>query len=291
MKTIYFVLPVLFILMLGLGIELKRKSFAEALKKPKPLLVGLTAQILLLPLITFVLIYYLKLSPVLAIGIMLIAACPGGTSSNVLSMLAGGDIALSVILTFASSFITLFTLPLIINLTFKTFYGSAAKISLSVPRTILQNFMLVILPIFCGYLLRKYAQNFARRLHNIIKKISMPALILMILFFSYNQKAKLFLHGSDLINITLIYIGLTIGIALLVSKLYSLKKTQERTIIIEVTIQNAALAISVAASPYLLNNIEFAVPAIVYAVIMNIIAFSYIIYLKKIPNYIFNRAN
>ncbi len=278
MPIIYIVIPVLFLLMLGLGIEIEPGSLKAVLKRPRALFTGLMSQILILPLVAFGFVHYLDVNPIFAVGIMLVASCPGGTSSNVLSMLVGGDIALSVTLTFFSSFITLFTLPLIVNATFQSFHGSGLTVELSVPKTIVQNFVLVILPLWMGYILRKKFNPFSAKLLRIIKKISLPCLMTMIVLFAFNHREKLFAHAQGLLGITILYILAAILLAIILSRLFSIGNKQRKTVIIETVIQNAALAISIATSPYLLNNGEFAIPAVLYAVVMNIVAFGYIFF-------------
>ncbi len=280
MEAIYFVIPVLFLLMLGLGLEIEPGALKSVLRRPKALLVGLLSQVVVLPLVAFGFVYLLGVPPLFAVGIMLVASCPGGTSSNVLSMLVGGDIALSVTLTFFSSFITLLTLPLIVNASFDFFYGSAVAVELSVVKTIVQNFILVILPLAMGYLLRQRFFIFAEKLLLIIKKISLPCLLAMIGLFTFNHREKIFAHGNGLMGITILYVALAIFVAVLLAQFFSIEKKQRKTIIIEIVIQNAALAISIATSPYLLNNGDFAIPAVFYAVVMNVVAFGYILFVR-----------
>ena len=156
MNTIWIVMPILIVLMFLLGIDLNREAFANVVKQPKAVLLGLAGQIVLLPLIAFAVAWALKLPPIYFMGLVLVACCPGGSSSNVFSMLAKGDVALSVTLTAVSSIVTLFTLPVI--MAFVTDFVSSTNgmdIHLPIGKLLVQNIVLLFVPLLAGSLFSK----------------------------------------------------------------------------------------------------------------------------------------
>ena len=196
MNTIFIVLPILTILMFDLGLALKPADFRLIAERPKPVIIGLVGQIILLPLIAWGLIlitnYELQitnsdfaLSPLFIIGIMLVACSPGGSSSNVFSMLARGDVALSVTLTACSSILTLFTLPLIMAWV-TAGVGEAVNIHLPVGKLLIQNIVLMVVPISVGFIVNLYRPETAAKIHNVLKRIAMPALVLLVTIFLFS---------------------------------------------------------------------------------------------------------
>ena len=157
MNAIWIVLPILTLLMFELGLTLQTEDFKLFRKRPRPIIAGLAGQIILLPILAFALGHVFHLEPLFFIGIILIACSPGGSSSNIFSMIAKGDVALSVSLTACSSIITLFTIPVIME--FAThFVDSNLDIDIHLPvgSLIMQNLVLMLLPIVAGILTRRY---------------------------------------------------------------------------------------------------------------------------------------
>ena len=249
MNTVWIVLPVLIALMFQLGIELDRQAFAGVARRPAAVVAGLLGQLALLPLIAFGVGLAFRLPPVYFLGLLLVACCPGGSSSNVFSMLAKGDVALSVTLTALSSLITLFTIPLVMGFAarFVAVHAGAA-IELPVGKLLVQNIVLLFLPMLCGALFRHWRPRAARRVHELLGRVAFPALM----------------AGGSLL-----------------ARLFRLRRAVRRTIVIEVGMQNAAQAIAVATSPLIFDSGEMAVPAIVYALVMNVVLLSYLKLLPK----------
>ena len=275
MNTIVIVLPILTLLMFDLGLALKPHDFALIVARPKPVLVGLVGQILLLPLIAWGVGHLFHFSPLFLIGIMLVACSPGGTSSNVLSMLAKGDVALSVTLTACSSIITLFTLPLIMAWVTQA-VGETAQIELPVGNLLVQNLVLMAVPIGIGLLISVRKPTFAQRLHGVLRRIAMPALIFLATIFFFQHRATIVAEfGSLGLAMTLLILATTSAGALL-SWLTRLTGQERRTLVIEIGMQNAAQAITVACSPLIFNNEVIAIPAIVYALMMNVVLLIYV---------------
>lgn len=282
---IWIVMPILIVLMFLLGTDLNKDSFTNVARNPRAVIIGMTGQLLILPVIAFVLACLLKLPPVYFMGIMLIACCPGGSSSNVFSMLAKGDVALSVTLTAISSIVTMFTIPAIMEFV-SNFVSEQSGIDINLPfgKLIVQNIVLLFVPLILGILFRKFYPATAAKVNKILGKLAFPALMTLALIF--------FLQYTEEIKANFAVLGITITVLILASMLCSsllsrLTKSNtavRRTIVIEVGMQNAAQAISIASSPFIFNNGEMALPAIIYALLMNVILLIYVAVVKKSEN-------
>lgn len=274
-NSILLVLPILTILMFDLGLTLKVSDFVNIFKKPKAMLAGLAGQLVLLPLIALGIGTVCRLQPEFFIGLMLIACCPGGSSSNIFSKLAKGDVALSVSLTAFSSIITLFTLPLIMQLT-TTHFGESVGITLPVGNLLKQNLFTMLLPIVAGICLRHWAEGASAKIDKVLSKCAFPALMLLAgIFFVQNKSVIISQFGT----LGLATGGLILGsilAAFALSVILRLRKTEKRTIVIEVGMQNAAQAIAVATSPFVFDNPVLATPAIIYALLMNLVLLTYV---------------
>ena len=166
--TILIVLPILTLLMFDLGLTLRPHDFRLILQRPLPVLAGLMGQIILLPPIAWAVAVWFQLPPLFFLGVILIACCPGGSSSNVFSMLARGDVALSVTLTACSSLITLFTVPLIMMWATHS-VGTATDVQLPVGNLLVQNIVLMAVPILLGILVAMRWKPTAQRIHNVLQ--------------------------------------------------------------------------------------------------------------------------
>ena len=278
MNTIFIVLPILTILMFDLGLTLKPQDFKLIAQRPKPVIIGLVGQIILLPLIAWLIIQSPitnNLSPLFLVGIMLVACSPGGSSSNVFSMLAKGDVALSVTLTACSSIITLFTLPLIMAWVTAS-VGEATDIHLPIGNLLIQNIVLMVVPISIGFIVNIFREQAAAKIHNVLKRIAMPALVLLVTVFFFQHKQTIVNEFASLGCTMTILILATTGCGALLAWLLKLTTKERRTLIIEIGMQNAAQAITIACSPLIFNNEIIAIPAIIYALMMNLILLVYV---------------
>lgn len=279
MNAIFIVLPILTLLMFDLGLTLKPQDFKLIAQRPKPVIVGLVGQIVLLPLIAWELIhltqYTTHLSPLFIIGIMLVACSPGGSSSNVFSMLAKGDVALSVTLTAFSSLITLFTLPLIMAWVTAS-VGEATDIHLPIGKLLIQNLVLMVVPIAIGFIVNIFREQAAAKVHNVLKRIAMPALVLLVTVFFFQHKQTIVTEFTSLGLTMTVLILATTGCGALLAWLLRLTTKERRTLVIEIGMQNAAQAITIACSPLIFNNEIIAIPAIIYALMMNLILLAYV---------------
>lgn len=282
MNTVWIVLPILLVLMFQLGLELDRNSFAALLHRPKGVVAGLLGQLVALPLIAFGVGVLFRLEPVLFMGLMLVACSPGGSSSNVFTMLARGDVALSVTLTALSSLITLVTIPLLMEGVARfVALQSDTAIELPVGRLLLQNILLLLLPMLCGALFRSRFPARAQRLHALLGRVAFPALMLLAALF-FVQYARTILENLPALgSASLLLILAAMGAGRLLADGFGLDRTGRRTVVIEVGMQNAAQAIVVASSPLIFNNERMAIPAIVYALVMNVVLLLYLRVLQR----------
>lgn len=275
MNSILIVMPVLTLLMFDLGLSLEFKDFLMVVKRPRAMFAGMLGQLVLLPALAFLLVSALHLEPVIAIGVMLIACCPGGSSSNVFSKLAGGDVALSVSLTAVSSIITLATMPLIMQWVAGIF-GKAVNITLPVGNLLVQNLVTMLLPILVGIMLRRHLPTTAKKISSVLSKLAFPLLMLLAgLFFIGNRESIISNFSLLGLTVTALLIA-SICLAALLCVVFGLIKKERRTIVIEVGMQNAAQAIAVATSPFVFNDPAIAVPAIIYALMMNLVLLTYV---------------
>jgi BASS family bile acid:Na+ symporter len=256
----------LIIIMLGMGLSLVVDDFKRIIVYPKAILVGLVNQMILLPLIGFGIAVVFPLAPEIAIGIMILAACPGGPTSNLIAHLAKGDTALSVTLTALSSFITILTIPFIVNFALIHFLEEGQIIRLDVVDSITQIFVIIIVPIVIGMLIRKYRESFALKMARPVKIASAIVLALVIIgivikekenFVSYFQQAGIV---ALLLNVT------TMAAGYFSARLFRISGPRSISISIESGIQNGTLAISVAV--VLLGSTEFAIAPAIYSLLM-----------------------
>ena len=254
------------IIMLGMGLSLVVDDFKRIVVYPKAIVVGLTNQLILLPLIGFTIAALYPVKPEIAIGIMILAACPGGPTSNLITHLAKGDIALSVTLTSLSSFITILTIPFIINFALEYFGEPGQIIKLNVPATILRIFAITIIPVTIGMLIRKYKEAFALRMGKPVRTASGIVLGLVIIglvikerenFVSYFQQAG--------IVALLLNVG-TMAVGYFSAKLFRIVEARAVSICIESGIQNGTLAIAIAV--LILGSTELAIAPAIYSLLM-----------------------
>lgn len=264
------------VVMLGMGLSLLPEDFRRITRYPKAVALGTVCQVLLLPLIGALIALVVPMQPELALGLIILAICPGGPSSNLITYLAKGDVALSVTLTALSSIITVFTIPLLANLALQYFLGESAAIALPVGTTILQIFLITLFPTAIGMAMRWRFPNTARRLEKQMSRLAagLLAVIIALLLIKEGSKLPGFLvqvgSGVVLLNLGAMLAGFTAG------KLFRLPLPQQLCIAIEVGLQNGTLAIAITAG--LLNNAEMAIPAAVYSLLMYITGFAAILY-------------
>ena len=256
----------LFIIMLGMGLSLVFDDFKRVIIYPKAVIVGLVNQLILLPIVGYTIAMLTGVGPEVAVGIMILAACPGGPTSNLISHLARGNTALSVTLTALSSFITIITIPFIVNFALEQFLDQGQFIRLNVLETILQVTIIIIIPILIGMFIRNKREAFAQKMAKPVRIASGLVLALVILGICIKEKDNLlnWLQEAGMVSVLLNVVTMAMGY--FSAKLFKLNDKAAISISIESGIQNGTLGISVAV--VLLGNSEFAVTPAVYGVLM-----------------------
>jgi BASS family bile acid:Na+ symporter len=265
LKTV--VLPLaLVVIMFGMGLTLTPADFKRVFLAPRAKLIGLANQLILLPLIAFGLAHVFHLSPELAVGLMLVAACPGGPTSNLITHLSRGDTALSVTLTAVSSLITIFTIPLVVGFSLDYFLGAdGSTITLPFGQTAIQLILVTILPIMAGMGVNSRWPRCSRRMVKPVNVLSLAFLVLVILIAALKETdlAGQFREAGGA-ALTLNVATMALGFALAAAA--RLSRPQRISISIESGIQNGTLALAIAIG--LLGSPRIAVPAVVYSLLM-----------------------
>lgn len=256
----------LMVVMAGMGLSLTVDDFKRVVKYPRAILFGLFNQLIMLPILGFTLVSIFRLSPEIAIGIMILAACPGGPTSNLISHLAKGDTALSVSLTAISSVVTVFTIPIIINLAMVSFVNQTERIHLDIWDTIVKIFSIVLIPVILGMLVKRFWSEFARKMERPVKITSGIILFLIILGIIIKEKATLPGYFAQAGVISLLLNVLTMSLGYWGARWIRLDIPQSISISIESGIQNGTLAIAIAGG--LLGQLAYAIAPVVYSIIM-----------------------
>ncbi len=262
-----FMLPAsLFIIMLGLGLTLQATDFKRIFTYPKAIFIGITNQMIILPIVGFTIAFLLNLEPELAVGLMILAACPGGVTSNLFSHLSNGDTALSVTLTAISSTISIITIPLIVNFGLVQFMSENQEIHLPVIKTIVQIMVITVIPIGLGMLARFKKPDFAFKMEKPVKVAS--AIILFVIVLGVIGVERERIPGYfERVGIAVALLNIfTMLVGFYTAKIGKLSLPQSITIALESGLQNGTLGIVIAIS--ILYNTEMSVPAAVYSLIM-----------------------
>ncbi|MEM8610853.1 MAG: bile acid:sodium symporter family protein [Cyanobacteria bacterium P01_H01_bin.105] len=270
--TAVFLPLALFIIMLGMGLGLTIADFKRILVDPKAVILGLIAQLMLLPFVGFVLISFFSLNPELAVGVMILAACPGGPTSNLMTYLAKGNVALSITLTAISSVITVFTIPLVVNLSMRTFLGAEATLQLPFVTTVVQIAVITLIPVSLGMVLHNKAPRLAAKVEPWVKWLSLFFLGLIIVGLLVKERANVagFFVQAGGVTFVLMILAMALGYA--IATLASLDSRSATAITVEVGIQNGTLAIAIASAPTFLNNPSLAIPAAIYSLLMFVVS-------------------
>lgn len=255
------------IIMIGMGMTLEPKDFYRIVSQPKAVFIGLTNQLILLPLIGFGLANVFDLPYVMAVGVMVIAACPGGPTSNLIVQVCRGNIALSVTLTAIASFITILTIPFIISHALN-YFGTSTETTIQLPimDTIIQIMAITVIPISIGMLIRHFKLDFANRMEKPMRTAS-SVIFIVILLAMIAANSELILTGiKEVGHVMLLLNLLTMGLGFLTAKLFRLDKKSTISISIESGIQNGTLGFVIVTT--ILNNIEMAIPNAAYSLWM-----------------------
>ncbi len=270
------------VIMLGLGLSLTPSDFSRIFQKPKAMFVGSFTQLVLLPVLGFgVAALMLADSPELAVGLIILAMCPGGPTSNLIVHLADGDTALCLSLTAISSIVKIFTIPLMVNIAIQQYMGETQVLQLDVVSSIIKIFTITIIPAAIGMLIKAKWGRLAQAAQKPVKLLSAIFLVLVIVGTVYQERDGIvgFFKIAGPAALVLNLAGMTLGY--FIPQLLNLNLKQRVTISIETSVQNGTLAIAIASSPLMLNNSTMAIPAAVYSLIMFVTAGIFVALVKN----------
>ena len=253
-------------IMFALGLGLTSTDFLRVVKQPKDFFVGALSQIILLPIIAFCLVKIWPISPELAIGVMIIAAAPGGVTSNILTSFAKGDVALSISLTAIISLLSVITVPFIIVTSLSLLDSNAVSQNISLTSMAISMFLIVTVPVILGMLFRRFASNAAIKFESVAKKISIVLFIIVLLGAILAEKDNIVSYFADAGLITLALNVIMMIVAFYVAQLLATGNAQKKCIAIECGLQNGTLAIFVGTT--LFGGGAFVIPAATYSLIM-----------------------
>ncbi|MEW2374988.1 bile acid:sodium symporter family protein [Micromonospora sp. NPDC047812] len=255
------------IVMLGLGLTLTVDDFRRVVAYPRAVLVSLVCQMLILPAVCLGLVLAADLRPELAVGMMLLAASPGGSTASLYSHLFKGNVALNVTLTAINSVLALFTLPLIVNLSVAAFMGSDSSLGLQFDK-VLQVFALVLIPIAVGMTVRRRRPGFAVRMQRPVKVLSIVVLVVVLTGAVIGIKDELAATVGAVGLIALLFNLISLAIGYAAPRLLRVGHRESVASSFEIGIHNATLAITIALSPALLDNSDIAMPSAIYGTLM-----------------------
>ena len=268
------------LIMLGLGLSLTIQDFTRVAKQPKDFLVGLICQLILLPIIAFILIKLLNTPMELALGVMIIAAAPGGVTSNVLTKFAKGDVALSVSLTAIISLISIVSVPFIVFKSADLLQVSYASSDISMIGISSKMFLVVTLPVIIGMIIRKIATNFVSSNALLVQRISIIlfAIVFLAIWIEEWENIMSYLAQAGLITLVLNIVMMIIGFY--VAKMFASGIEQRKCISLECGLQNGTLAVFVASQIF--TDVVYMIPTAAYALIMFITSIMFLYLVRKI---------
>ena len=266
-------------IMFVLGLGLTGADFLRVIKQPRDFFVGAFAQIILLPIIAFILVKTWSVSPELAIGVMIIAAAPGGVTSNLLTSFAKGDVALSISLTAIISLFCVITIPFIVLTSIELLGGSNIAEDISLFSMSRDMFLIVTVPVILGMLLRKFSSGVALKLEPIAKKVSILFFILVLLGAIAAERENVVSYFAQAGLITLVLNVVMMVVAYYVAQLLASGKEQKKCITIECGLQNGTLAIFVATSIF--GGGIYVIPAATYSLIMFVTSLIFVFLVRK----------
>lgn len=253
------------IIMLGLGLSLTLDDFKRVTKYPKAIGIALVCQMILLPALSFGIAGLSGLSPVLCVGLVLLAVSPGGPTANLYSHLSKGDVALNITLTAVNSVLVLFTLPVIVNLAMEYFMGAGQYIPLPFAKVV-EVFVIVLVPVSLGMFIKVMAPGFADKMNKPVKIISALLLMVIIVSVTIREKQVLTDNFAELGVPVLLFNVLSMAVGYFVPLLFKVEKKQAIAIGMEIGIHNGTLAIYIALN--VLNDSTMSIPPAIYSLLM-----------------------
>ena len=267
------------LIMLGLGLGLTIKDFLRVINNPKDFTVGIICQLILLPIIAYILLIILRLPTEIALGLMIIAAAPGGVTSNVLTKFANGDVALSISLTAVGSLISIISVPFIVFTSAKLLGVSELSSEITMTGIALKMALVVTIPVIIGMTIRNFAENFISKNINLINKITGVLFIIVFAAIWIEERENIFSYLAQaglavlLLNVTMMIL------AFYIAKKFATGIQQRKCISLECGLQNGTLAVFVATQIF--NDVQYIVPTAAYALIMYITGFIFIYILRN----------
>ena len=267
------------LIMLALGMGLTVQDFTRVVKQPKDFLVGLVCQIIFLPIIAFALVFILDAPVELAVGLMIIAAAPGGVTSNILTKFANGDVALSISLTAIISLLSIITVPFIIFKSIDLLNVSASTNEISMIGISVKMFLVVTLPVILGMIIRRFANNFVSSNEKTIQTISLILFLIVLFGAIIQERANILPYMMKAGTITFLLNIIMMLIGFYVAKIFATGIQQRKCISLECGLQNGTLAIFVATQIF--SDVAYIIPAAIYSLIMFATSSIFVFLLKK----------
>ena len=262
-------LPIaLAIIMFGLGLSLTPGDFRRVVRSPKAVTIALMLQILVLPLIAFGLVVAFNVDPLLAVGVMLLAASPGGATANLFSHLFRGDVALNITLTAVNSVLAAFTIPLITNLAIN-YFAADGELGLQLGK-LLQVMVIVVIPVVLGMVVRHFSKTFATRADRTVRIFSIIVLVVVAVGALIGERENLVDYFQQVGLTTGLFCLASLSIGYLGARLLKLDAGQSIAVSMEIGIHNTTIALTIALS--VLNSIEVAIPSAIYSILMYVLA-------------------
>ena len=267
------------LIMLGLGLGLTGKDFLRVIQNPRDFFVGLICQLILLPVVAYILILIFNTSAELALGVMIIAAAPGGVTSNVLTKFAKGDVALSISLTAVISLVSIISVPFIIFTSADLLGITNISSEITMTGIALKMALVVTIPVLIGMIIRKFAENFVSSNISLIEKITSGLFAIVFLSIFIEERENIFSYLAQAGIIILVLNVSMMILAYYIAKTFASGLEQRKCIALEVGLQNGTLAVFVATSIF--DDVIYLVPTAAYALLMYITGFIFIYILRK----------
>ena len=267
------------LIMLALGMGLTMQDFTRVIKQPKDFLVGIVCQLVFLPIIAFALVFILDIPEELAVGLMIIAAAPGGVTSNILTKFANGDVALSISLTAVISLLSIITVPFIIFKSIDLLNTSASTSEISMVGISTKMFLVVTLPVIIGMIIRRFANNFISSNEKTIQTISLILFLIVLFGAIIQERANIIPYLIKAGTITFLLNIIMMLIGFYVAKVFTSGIRQRKCISLECGLQNGTLAIFVATQIF--NDVSYIIPAAIYSLIMFVTSLIFVFFIKK----------
>ena len=267
------------LIMLGLGLGLSTRDFLRVINNPKDFTVGIICQLILLPIVAYILLLTLRLPVELALGLMIIAAAPGGVTSNVLTKFANGDVALSISLTAIGSLISIFSVPFIVFSSAKLLGVTDLSSDITMTGIALKMALVVTVPVILGMIIRRFAENFISSNINIVNRITGILFIVVFAAIWIEERENIISYLGQAGLAVLILNVVMMTLAFYIAKGFATGIPQRKCISLECGLQNGTLAVFVATQIF--NDVAYMVPTAAYALIMYITGFIFIYILKN----------